>query len=147
MRAPGTGLVVLGLALALGGCGQDRFEAYCERVEEHQVALGEAVASGGPDALLDVLPELRDLRDAAPSDIADEWQQVVGRLEALQRALDDAGVDPADYDRDDPPEGLDPGDRIAIDAAARELVRPETAQSMASVQTQARDVCQTPLYL
>ncbi len=35
----------------------------------------------------------------------------------------------------------------AIDAAARELVRPETAQSMASVETQARDVCQTPLYL
>ena len=45
------------------------------------------------------------------------------------------------------PEGLDPADRTAIDAAARELVRPETAQSMASVETQARDVCQTPLYL
>jgi hypothetical protein len=116
------------LLLGLGGCSSDPYETYCERVEEHQAALGEAVAAGGPDALLDVLAELRDLRDAAPSDIADEWQQVVGRLEALQRALDDAG-------------------RTAIDAAARELVRPETAQSMASVETQARDVCQTPLYL
>ncbi len=98
------------LLLGLGGCSSDPYETYCERVEEHQAALGEAVAAGGPDALLDVLAELRDLRDAAPSDIADEWQQVVGRLEALQRALDDAGV-------------------------------------MASVETQARDVCQTPLYL
>ena len=74
------------LLLGLGGCSSDPYETYCERVEEHQAALGEAVAAGGPDALLDVLPELRDLRDAAPSDIADEWQQVVGRLEALQRA-------------------------------------------------------------
>ena len=87
MRALGTGLVVLGLALPLGGCGQDRFEAYCERVEEHQVALTEAVAQGGPDALLDVLPRLQELSEAAPRDVADEWQQVVGRLEALEASM------------------------------------------------------------
>ncbi|WP_298751361.1 hypothetical protein [uncultured Nocardioides sp.] len=135
--------LLLGL---LAGCSSDPYETYCQRVEEHQPALGEAVAAGGPDALLDVLPQLRDLRDAAPRDVADEWQQVVGRLEALDEALDEAGVDPADYDREDPPEGLDPALRTAVDAAARELVRPETAQAMASLETQARDVCQTPLY-
>ena len=146
MRAPGTGLVVLGLALALGGCGQDRFEAYCERVEEHQVALTEAVAQGGPDALLDVLPRLQELSEAAPRDVADEWQQVVGRLEALERALEDAGVDPADYDRAAPPEDLANDERAAIDGAARELVRPTTLGALQAVETQVRDVCGTPLY-
>lgn len=141
---------LLGVALCgslLGGCSSDPFEAYCERVEEHQEALTEAVAAGGPDALLRVLPQLRDLRDAAPGDVVDEWQQVVGRLEALEDAVESAGVDAASYDRADPPEGLAEEDRTAIDAAARELVRPETAQALAALETQVRDVCQTPLYL
>lgn len=141
---------LLGLAVGgslLGGCSSDPFEAYCERVEEHQEALTEAVAGGGPDALLAVLPQLRDLRDAAPGDVVDEWQQVVGRLEALEDALESADVDAASYDREDPPEDLSEEERTAIDAAARELVRPETAQALAALETQVRDVCQTPLYL
>jgi len=144
--ATGAVVVALGGSL-LTGCSSDPFDAYCERVEEHQEALTEAVAGGGPDALLSVLPQLRDLRDAAPGDVVDEWQQVVGRLEALEDALDAAGVDAASYDREDPPEDLAEADRTAIDAAARELVRPQTAQALAVLETQVRDVCQTPLYL
>ena len=94
-----------------------------------------------------MLPQLRDLRDAAPGDVVDEWQQVVGRLEALEDALESADVDAASYDREDPPEDLSEEERTAIDAAARELVRPETAQALAALETQVRDVCQTPLYL
>lgn len=146
-------LRVLPLGLPLGlvggllaGCGGDRFETYCDRVEEHQVALTEAVAEGGPDALLDVLPRLQDLREAAPRDVADEWQQVVGRLEALEEALEDAGVDPAGYDRAEPPEDLTEEERAAIDGAARELVRPTTLSALETVETQVRDVCGTPLY-
>ncbi|WP_341230408.1 hypothetical protein [Nocardioides salarius] len=139
-------LLVLGLAVPLAACGQDRFEAYCERVEEHQVALTEAVAEGGPDALLGVLPRLQDISEAAPRDVTDEWQQVVGRLEALEAALEEAGVDAADYDRAEPPAGLADADRAAIDGAARELVRPTTVAALQSVETQVRDVCGTPLY-
>ena len=62
-----------------------------------------SLGSGEPDALLQALDVLRDLQDKAPDDISDEWQQVVGRIEALEQALDDAGVDPATYDRDQPP--------------------------------------------
>ena len=32
------------LLLGLGGCSSDPYETYCERVEEHQAALGEAEA-------------------------------------------------------------------------------------------------------
>lgn len=130
----------------LAGCSTDPFEAYCERVEEHQVTLTEAVAAGGSDALLRVLPELRDLRDAAPRDVTDEWQQVVGRVEALGEALEDADVDPASYDRENPPEGIDDQQRAAIDGAAGELVRPTTLAALDDIETQVRDVCGTPLY-
>lgn len=147
-RALAAGVVTAALGGALlAGCSSDPFEAYCERVEEHQEALTEAVAGGGPDALLSVLPQLRDLRDAAPGDVVDEWQQVVGRLEALEDALEAAGVDEASYDRADPPADLAEAERTAIDAAARELVRPQTAQALSVLETQVRDVCQTPLYL
>ncbi|WP_068111351.1 hypothetical protein [Nocardioides dokdonensis] len=140
---------LVGAAVLVGlltGCSGDPFEAYCERVEEHQVALTEAVAAGGPDALLSVLPELQDLREAAPRDVADEWQQVVGRVEALSEALEDADVDPASYDREDPPDGIDDQQRAAIDGAARELVRPTTLAALGDIETQVRDVCGTPLY-
>lgn len=140
-------LVVLALAVVpVSGCSSDPFEGYCETVVDHQEEITEAVAAGGPDALLRVLPQLRDLRDEAPRDVVDEWQQVVGRLEALEDALDAAGVEAAAYDREDPPEGLTDEERVAIDAAARELVRPETGAALNAIETQVRDVCQTPLY-
>ena len=59
-----------------------------------------------PDGAAEALPIFRDLADEAPDDIRDEWRTVIGALEGLEDALDDAGVDPATYDRDDPPAGL-----------------------------------------
>lgn len=138
-------VVALG-GLLTSGCSEDPYEGYCDTVVEHQDALTEAVAQGHPDALLSVLPELRDLRDASPGDVATEWQQVVGRLEALQDALNEAGVEPGDYDRDDPPAEVTEDERTAIEAAAGELLRPETSQAFAVLETEVRDVCQTPLY-
>jgi hypothetical protein len=145
-RTPALLVALLAAAGLLTGCSGDPYADYCDTVTEHQAAIGEAVAEGGPDALLTVLPQLRDLRDASPDDVADEWQQVVGRLQALQDALDAAGVEAGDYDREDPPDGVTEEQRTAIDAAARELVRPETAQALAVLETEVRDVCQTPLY-
>lgn len=139
-------LATVAAAALLSGCGSDPYERYCETVVEHQEALTEAVAGGGPEALLAVLPRLRELRDASPRDVVDEWQQVVGRLDALSAALESADLDPGEYDRADPPEDLTEEQRIAIDAAARELVRNETATALVTLETQVRDVCQTPLY-
>ena len=79
---------------------------------------------GGPDVLLKALPIFRELQDAAPDDIRDDWKIVVSGLTALEAALEDAGVDPATYDRDDPPEGLSDAEKDRIDAAAEELRDP-----------------------
>ena len=138
-------LVLLGGGLT--ACGGDPYEDYCETVREHQAELGRIVAKGGPTALLEALDIFRDLQEEAPSDITDEWQQVVGRVEALDEALDDAGVDPATYDREQLPEGLTAQERSRIEGAAEELVSPATATALEGLQQQSRDVCKTQLTL
>jgi hypothetical protein len=139
---------VLALTLVpVSACGGDEYDDYCGAVEEHQAELTEIRADGGPTALLGALDVFRDLRAEAPADIDDEWQQVVGRLEDLQDALDAAGVDAASYDRSDPPAGVGDDERAAIEAAARALVAPETATALEGLEQQARDVCKTPLSL
>ena len=148
-RAALTGVVLAAtLAAGLTGCGEDDpFAAYCDEVTAQQEPLSEALAQGGPTALIDALPSFRALQDAAPDDIADDWDLLVGRIETLVGALDAAGVDPASYDRDQPPSDLSAEDRTAIDAAAGELSAPATRAALDNVQQQARDVCKTPLSL
>ena len=131
----------------LAGCGGDAKEEYCDAVKEHQVELSDLVSTGEPDALISGLDIFHDLQDKAPSDISDEWQQLVGRIEALRDALDEAGVDPATYDREDPPPGLTAEDRAGIDAAAKELGSGTTLRALQDLDQQARDVCQAPLTL
>ncbi|WP_166139885.1 hypothetical protein [Nocardioides ochotonae] len=131
--------------LALTACGGDPVQSYCEEVSARQDELAGLLDDGGPDALLRALPVLEDLRAEAPGDLDDEWQQVVGRLRALDAALREAGVDPATYDRAEPPAEVSTEQRSAIDGAARELVSERTTTAMAGLEQQARDVCKTPL--
>jgi hypothetical protein len=137
-------LVLAGLAT---GCTQDRFERYCEVVAEQQTPLTEALAPGGPTALLAALPIFEELREAAPDDIRDDWTVVITTLTGLRTALEDAGVDPTTYDRDAPPAGLSTEQRDRIDAAAARLTTPTSAGAFNAVEQQARDVCKTPLSL
>lgn len=130
----------------LAGCATEQ-ERYCEAVEEHQAELTEIAAQGDATALLDALDIYRELREDAPGDIEDEWQQVVSSLEGLDRALDDAGVDPATYDPEEPPADVNPEERTAIADAASRVGSLETQQALQGLEQQARDVCKTPLTL
>jgi hypothetical protein len=145
-RLPALSLAVALVAATLAGCGSDQ-DAYCDAVADHQQELSDLVGAGRPDALIQALDAFHDLDDKAPSDITDEWQQVISSVEALQDALDDAGVDPATYDRSKPPAGLTDDQRKTIDAAATRLGSAETAQALQDLDQQARDVCHTPLTL
>jgi hypothetical protein len=141
-------LAVLPLLLPLAvGCSDDPYAGYCEVVTDNQVDLTRITDEGGPDVLLRALPIFRELEDAAPSDIRDDWKIVVTGLAALESALDDAGVDPATYDRDKLPDGVSEAERDRIDAAAQDLTTDESVAAFAAVEQQARDVCKTPLRL
>lgn len=140
-------LLVAALLLPLlSGCGSQQDE-YCGAVKDHQTELSDIVGSGDPDALLKALDIFRDLQGKAPGDISDEWQQVVTSIEGLEKALEDAGVDPATYDRSKPPAGLSAEDRAKIDAAAKALGSGTTLRAFQDLDQQARDVCKTPLTL
>lgn len=137
---------LLTATLLMTGCA-DQKEKYCDTVKDHQQELGEILGAGSPDALLKALPIFRDLADEAPEDLRDEWKTVIDAVAGLQEALEDAGVDPATYDRDHPPEGLSQADQEAIDAAARQLASDETVTALSGVDQQAKDVCGTPLQI
>ncbi len=138
--------VLLVVTLLVTGCA-DQKEKYCDAVKDHQQELGEILGAGAPDALLKALPIFRDLADDAPEDLRDEWKTVVDAVAGLQDALEDAGVDPATYDRDHPPEGLSQADQDAIDVAAAQLTSEETVTAFSGVDQQAKDVCGTPLQI
>lgn len=136
------------LACGVSACGEeDPFEAYCAEVEAQQTRLTEVLVAGDQTALLEALPTFEKLEARAPDDLRDEWGTITSRLSDLQQALEAAGADPATYDRRNPPEGVDAEERKAIDAAARSLTTPEMQAALEGVQQQARDVCQTPLFL
>lgn len=141
------GLLLSVAAGLLGGCSDDPAEEYCQALEERQQRLSEIVGDGGPTALIEALPIFRELEERAPADLTDEWALLVRRLEVLEQALDDAGVDPEAYDAEDPPADVDPQERAAIAAAARELGGEATRAALAGIEQQARDVCKTQLTL
>jgi len=134
------------LASLTAGCKSDQ-DKYCDAVKGHQEKLGEVLGDGSADALLKALPIFRDLADDAPDDIRDDWKIVIDALQGLQDALEDAGVDPATYDRDHPPAGLSQADKDAIDQAAAGLGSEAATTAFNTVEQEAKDVCGTPLEL
>lgn len=136
------GLVLAGLVT---GCSQDPQEEYCAAVSEHRQELSETLGQGGPTALLQALPTFRTLQGQAPDDIADDWQVLVDALGSLEEAVEDAGADPASYDRENPPAGVSPDEQARIDVAAAEVGGERTRSALAGVEQHARDVCHTPL--
>jgi len=144
--AAGSLAALLLLMTPLAGCASQK-EQYCDAVKEHQKSLTEIMSDAGPTALLKALNDFRALRAEAPSDITDEWQQVIRSIEGLQQALDDAGVDPEDFDGGKPPKGLSKEDRQAIAQAADQVGSRTTEVALAGVQQQALDVCKTQLWL
>jgi hypothetical protein len=139
-------LLLAGAVAACTESPEDVRADYCETVSERQVELTELMAQEGPTTLLDARDVLGDLAEAAPRDIRDEWDQVLDAIDGLDKALDEAGVDAATYDADDPPGGVTQEQQQAIARAADELATSETAEAWEGVKQHAKDVCKTPLY-
>jgi hypothetical protein len=143
-RPVAASLALLAAVGLLAGCSSQQ-DRYCSVVEDHQAELTEVAASDDPGAVFEALDAYDDLADAAPRDVADDWQAVVGPLHDLETALDSHDLDPSTYAADDPPAGLDDAAREDVEAAARAVGSAATVEAMASVEQHALDVCGTPL--
>lgn len=136
--------VLLLLPLA-ASCGQSSTDDYCDAVKDHQAKLTDLFSQPGDAAALEALPTLRDLRDRAPDDIRADWNQLVDALSGLQRALEDAGIEPDDYVAGKPPAGLSAAQKARVTAAANAVG--DAQEASANVLQQVRDVCHTQLTL
>ena len=142
----GVASALIVVLLAIGsGCGHGN--DYCDRVRDHQSDLGSIPSNGDRTALLRALPIFEDLQDAAPDDVADDWQLLVTRIRALTTALEDAQVDPSTFDPRNPPERLSAEQLGVIRRAAAQLAAMDTQEALARVQQEVLDVCHTPLEL
>lgn len=137
--------VILATLLTSCGGGSGVDSDYCQAVREHQTELSDVAASTEPGAVFGALDAYRDLADEAPRDLRDEWRQVITRVEGLDVALDEAGVDPAAYDPKKTLKTLPPEQRRTIEGAARDLGDTATVEAMEGIEQQALDVCKTPL--
>ena len=136
--------LVLVLTGGLIGCSSDPDEAYCEALREEKQQLSELAGQAGEagsDVLGPTLTSLRTLEDEAPSELEDEYATVVNAWEALLDAVAAAGIDPAEYDREQTLRELDPADARRLRQTADVLASPRVVDASAGIEDHARQVC------
>jgi hypothetical protein len=140
-------VAVLLLALPLTGCASEQ-EKYCSALADEQKNL-ERLSAGSDDPgsgdLARTIDVFERLRAEAPDDMVDEWDTYVTALQALEKALDDAGADESMFTDGERPEGMSKDDYASISSAAVELRSTRVVQAAAGIENQARDVCKIDL--
>ena len=134
-------LVALACLVPLTGCGENAVDAYCSKLDADRPRIAAMLDSDSPSPLLTNRRFLHDLADAAPSDVADEWQTFLAALDGLQKALDRAGVKPSEFVGGKPPAGLTGAQRAGIADAVAQLGTDDTLAAASGIEQQARDVC------
>jgi hypothetical protein len=137
-------VVALLAAAALTGCGQDAEEAYCETLSEERKVLDDLEARAqepGVDTITPTLESLRRLREAAPEELTDEYSTVVYAVEALVEAVDEAGIDISEYDREETLAELDPAVARRLRQTAATLRAPRITEATAGIEDHALQVC------
>ncbi len=153
MRTPA---LLAGLVLAAGaltGCGggdgadtaATDTETYCDQLETGKKYLD---SFSGPDAdpsqLGEAIDTFHGLADAAPAEVAPDWDLLDGTLSELERALAEAGIttdDLAGLQKGEVPKGADLAKLTKLLPKVQELNSKELQDAMASIRTHAEDEC------
>lgn len=140
-RTAAAGAVLTVLAL-LTGCADER-EEYCEALAEEKATLNELAESSadGGDVLTPTLESFEELRAVAPEELQDEWETLVVAYEAVVDAVEEAGIDPAEYRPDELPEGVSEAESERLAAVASKLLSPRVREATAGIEQHGREVC------
>lgn len=146
-RRAGAGVAALVVLLASACGGEPSVDDYCGRLAEDREQIADILSAGDAGGLLDNVALFDQLRQDSPRDLRDEWDTLVTALEELRTALDDAGVEPDDFEGGEPPASLTGQQRRAVVAAADRVADPDVVAAASGIETQARDVCKINLGL
>lgn len=146
VRLLSSGAAAVLLLGALVGCGSAE-EDYCRALEAEQQRFAEMQQDSSGLGLLAQRSLLDRLAEKAPDDLQDEWQTLLGALDAFDRTLADVGVEPEDFVDGAPPAGLGAEQRARIARAADELASADVVAAANGIEQQAKDVCKLQLGL
>ena len=151
-----------GLVLAAGalaGCGGDDAdtgatdtETYCTQLKADKEYFNAFGGGGGsdidPSQFGEALDRFHALADAAPEDIAPQWDVLDGTLSKVERALAEAGIETEDLaglQKGEVPEGVDMGKLAGLAPKLQELNSPELQDAAKAIQTHAKSECNVDL--
>jgi len=136
-----TALAVVVLNACGGGSDTDE---YCDAIESTQGDLS-AIDTPTPtnEAFSDALSAIQDIADKAPSSSKDDWQTVADKLAAVQKALEDAGMNLEDLTDPSKLGSADPSDMEAIQKSVTDLG--EVQEIASNLQTEVKEDCNIDL--
>jgi hypothetical protein len=151
-----TAIVVLGAGLVTG-CGSSgggsgsSSSGYCSEIKSSAESIKSFTASSGtPDftKLSDFIAKAHELADKAPSDIKDDWTVMVGAMDALTSALDDAGLKLEDLGAmmsGQVPDGVDASKLAGLATKLQSIGSEQVTKAGDAISKQAKDVCKVDL--
>jgi hypothetical protein len=153
MRIPA---LVAGLALAasvLTGCGgggsddtaATDSETYCTQLEA-DAKYFQAFSGGDPDPSLvgDAIGRVHDLADAAPDEVAADWDVLDATLTDVERTLNEAGISTDDLEgiaEGQLPKGVNMAELSKLLPKLQQLNNPELQDAVKAIRTHAKDEC------
>lgn len=145
----GRGVLVTGLVLLtamVAGCGgdEDPSEAYCGTLKDEKATLArlaDQAAEPGKDVLTPTREAIGRLRQASPGGVRDEWDTVYYAWDAMVDAIEEVGVDPADYRPGSTPEGVSAADAERLAQVAGQLGSDRVVEASRGLEDHARQVC------
>ena len=142
--AVSAGLLLVG---SLAGCSSPT-ESYCSTLKDDKARLEKL--SGQSDepttAVLEgSLRVFEDLQDAAPQDVAGDWDDFVFAWRSLVDAFAASGVDPSTFMAGKQPEGVSKSELEAIRQAAAELQSEPVTLAARRIEDHARTICKVDL--
>jgi hypothetical protein len=138
------------LAGLLAGCGggDGADSAYCSTLEDERkelTRLADQAGTPGTDVLTPTLQALGRLRQASPQELRDEWDTVYYAWDAMVDAIEEAGVDPADYRPGRTPDGVSADAARRLGEVAAQLGSGRVVEASKGLEDHAREVCEVEL--
>ena len=143
LRTASWSVPLAAVLLLVAGCSAEG-EDYCTALAEEQKTLddlADRAEAGGEDVLTPTVESFERLQGESPEALEDEWTTLVNAYQALIDAVDAAGIDPADYQPDDPPPGLSAADEERLASVASKLASTRVSEAALGIQQHADEVC------